>query len=93
VVSDEPVQAGKHTFFLNFIPDDVQKLGSGGKATLSVDGKQVGEMQTPQMVYGMFSGDDGADVGRDDGTPVSLDYRGGDNAFTGSISKVTISTK
>lgn len=87
------IPAGKHTFLLTFTPDDPKKLGSGGKATLSVDGKQLAEMHTPKMVYGAFSFDDGADVGRDDGTPVSLDYKEGDNAFTGSIGKVTISTK
>jgi arylsulfatase len=42
------------------------------------------------MVYGMFSGDDGADVGRDEGTNVSEDYKEGDNAFTGKINRVTI---
>ena len=92
VASGNPIPAGKHTLEVTFMPDDVKKLGSGGRATLSVDGKQVAEMQTPKMVYGMFSGDDGTDVGRDDGTPVSLDYKEGDNAFTGSIKQVTIRT-
>jgi arylsulfatase len=93
MASPNAMPAGKHTVVLNFTPDDPKKLGSGGKASLSVDGTQVAEMQTTKMVYGMFSGDDGADVGRDDGTNVSLDYKEGDNAFTGKISKVTISTK
>ena len=93
MASPNAVPAGKHTLVLNFTPDDPKQLGSGGKATLSIDGKQVAAMQTSKMVYGMFSGDDGADVGRDDGTNVSLDYKEGDNAFTGRINRVTIGTR
>ena len=93
VVTEEAVEAGKRSLVLNFTPDDPAKLGSGGKATLSVDGRQVAEMRTPKMVYGMFSGDDGADVGRDNGTNVSPDYAQGDNAFTGRITSVTIRTE
>ncbi len=64
------------------MPDDPKKLGSGGKGILSVDGKQVAEVQTPKMVYGVFSFDDGLGIGMDDETNVSLDYKEGDNAFT-----------
>lgn len=91
--SSQAVPAGKHTIVFHFRPDDPEKLGSGGKGILSVDGKQVAEVQTPKMVYGVFSFDDGLGIGVDDETNVSLDYREGDNAFTGSIGKVTISTK
>jgi arylsulfatase len=93
MASAQAVAAGKHVVQLSFMPDDPKKLGSGGKATLSVDGQQVAELHTPKMVYGAFSFDEGADVGRDDSTPVSLDYKEEDNAFTGTIGKVTISTK
>ncbi len=91
--SSEAVPAGKHSLVFHFTPDDPKKLGSGGKGILSVDGKPVGEVQTPKMVYGVFSFDDGLGIGVDDETNVSLDYKEGDNAFTGKISKVTISTK
>ena len=91
--SSSRIPAGKHTVQLSFMPDDPKKLGSGGKATLSVNGKPVGEVQTTKMVYGQFSPDDGADVGRDDGTAVSLDYKEGDNSFTGIIGKVMISAQ
>ncbi len=93
VASPKAVPAGKHTLGLSFMPDDPTKLGIGGRATLSIDGEQVAEMETSKIAYGMFSGDDGADVGRDDGTNVSLDYKEGDNAFTGRIDSVKISTK
>jgi arylsulfatase len=91
--SSEAVPAGKHTIVFHFKPDDPKKPGSGGKGVLSVDGKQVAEVQTPKMVYGVFSFDDGLGIGVDDETNVSLDYQEGDNRFTGKIAKVTISTK
>ena len=34
--------------------------------------------------------EDGLDVGRDDGTNVSFDYRQGENAFRGTIHSVRI---
>jgi len=40
-----------------------------------------------------FSLDDAADVGMDEGTPVSEDYNHRDNKFTGTIQKVTIDLK
>lgn len=86
----EAIPAGKHTIVFHFVPDDPKKLGSGGKGILRVDGKQVAEVQTPKMVYGAFSFDDGLGIGVDDETNVSLDYKEGDNAFTGKISRVTI---
>lgn len=89
----ETVPAGKRTIVFHFVPDDPKKLGSGGKGILSVDGKQVAEVQTPKMVYGVFSFDDGLGIGVDDETNVSLDYKEGDNAFTGKVNKVTISVK
>ena len=43
------------------------------------------------MLY--FSADEGADVGMDDATPVTEDYKEGDNKFTGKINSVTIDLK
>jgi arylsulfatase len=39
-----------------------------------------------------FSADDGADVGMDEGTNVTDDYKRWDNQFTGTIQKVTLKT-
>jgi len=86
----EAIPAGKHTIVFHFTPDEPKKLGSGGKGILSVDGKQVAEVKTPKMVYGVFAFDDGLGIGVDDETNVSLDYKEGDNAFTGKIRRVTI---
>ena len=37
-----------------------------------------------------FSADEGINVGADHETPVSEDYKEGDNKFTGKLQKVTI---
>lgn len=41
----------------------------------------------------MFSLDDAADVGVDEGTPVTEDYPARDNQFTGPIEQVTVEVK
>ena len=89
-VSNTPLSAGKHTIVFHFKPDEPSKPGSGGKGELSVDGKVVATVQTPKMVYGVFSFDDGLGIGVDEETNVSLDYPEGDNAFGGKIFKVNI---
>jgi arylsulfatase len=38
----------------------------------------------------MFSGDEGADVGMDNETPVTEDYQAGSTHFTGTIVRVTV---
>ena len=91
--SNESVSAGKHTIVYHFVPDDPKKLGSGGLGILSVDGKKVAEVKTTKNAFSVFSYDDGLGVGVDEETNVSLDYKEGDNAFTGKIEKVTISVK
>lgn len=90
VVSSAAVGAGKHTFVFSFTPDTARKPGSPGLATLSIDGVKVAERRIERMVPGAYSFDDGSDVGVDLGTPVSLDYPAGNNAFTGRITRVTL---
>ncbi len=65
-------------------------LGKGGKATLFVDGKPVGEGDIPMTLAMIFSADDGCDVGEDGGAPVSLDYGAPGNAFNGRVKSVQI---
>ncbi len=63
-------------------------LGKGGKVTLYVDGKKVGEGDIPMTLAMVFSADDGCDVGEDSGAPVSPDYGPRGNAFNGRIKGV-----
>jgi hypothetical protein len=55
-----------------------------------VDGKQVGVAKVPRTMPFMYSADEGVDVGTDNETPVTEDYKEGANKFTGRIVKVTI---
>lgn len=91
--SKEKITAGKHSIVFHFVPDDPKKLGSGGKGVLLVDGKQVAEVVTQKMVYGVFSFDDGLSIGKDRDTNVSLDYKEDDNKFGGKINKVNVRVK
>jgi arylsulfatase len=64
--------------------------GSGGTGRLIVDGQPAGEVKVSRTMPFAFSGDEGADVGMDNETPVTEEYAEGNNAFTGRIHKVTI---
>ena len=58
-----------------------------------MDGKQVGETHVPRTMPFVYSADEGVDVGMDNETPVTEEYKEGANKFTGKIRKVTIQTK
>jgi arylsulfatase len=90
--SSAALSPGKHMIVYEFIPDEA-KPGTGGKSILMVDGQRVAEGQIPKTQPFTFSGDEGADVGLDGETNVSLDYKQGDNAFGGRILKVTVARK
>jgi arylsulfatase len=63
-------------------------LGKGGKVTLYVDGKKVGEGAVAITQALVFSADDGCDVGLDGGSPVSTDYGSRGNEFNGQVKGV-----
>jgi arylsulfatase A-like enzyme len=65
-------------------------LGKGGLATLYVNGKKVGAGSILATAAMIFSADDGCDVGRDSGSPVSEDYGPRDNQFNGRVKGVEI---
>jgi hypothetical protein len=64
--------------------------GKGGTGTLYVNDQKVGEGRIDKTQPYIFSADDTEDIGEDLGTPVTEDYKEGDNKFTGTIDKVTI---
>ena len=45
--------------------------GAGGQGTITIDGTKAGEGRIGKTQPGIFSVDDLADVGTDDGTPVT----------------------
>jgi arylsulfatase A-like enzyme len=92
VAAKEPVPPGKATIRFEFAYDG-GGVGKGGLGTIFVNGTKVAEGRIDRTEPFIFSADETADVGRDDGMPVSEDYKLGDNAFTGKIDKVTIDVK
>jgi len=92
ISSSQPLPAGKATIKFDFAYDG--GMGKGGTGTISVNGQKVAEGRIERTQCCVFSADEGADVGVDDGTPVSEDYEAGEaSAFAGQIAKVTIELK
>jgi arylsulfatase len=89
VASSRALTPGKHTVVYDFKSDG--GLGKGGMGTMSIDGAKVGEGRIEKTQPGIFSVDDLADVGTDDGTPVT-EY-GGSPKFKGTLNKVTIEVR
>jgi arylsulfatase len=92
VASSQPLTAGKATIRYEFVSDG-PGMGKGGIGTILVNGQKVAEGRIERTQCCAYSADEGADVGTDDGTPVTEDYKEGDNRFTGTIHKVTIDLK
>ncbi len=89
VAATEALPAGKATIRYEFTYDG-GGLGKGGRGTILVNGKKVAQAKIDRTQGYAFSGDEGADVGLDGETPVTDDYKEGDNRFHGKIQKVTI---
>ena len=90
--SKSPLTPGRHTIAYEFVPDEA-KPGTGGKSILSVDGQVVAEAHIPKTQPFVFSADEGVDVGSDNETMVSDDYRPGATDFQGEIVKVYVAQK
>ncbi len=92
VRAPQALAAGKATIRMNFDYDG-GGVGKGGTATLLVNGEKVATGRIERTQGMIFSADETADVGLDGATPVSTDYKEGDNAFTGKILKVVVDVK
>lgn len=90
VHSSQALKPGRHTLLYDFKYDG-GGLGKGGIGTITVDGAKLGEGRIEKTQPGIFSVDDLADVGTDDGTHVA-DY-GPSAKFNGKLGKVTIETE
>jgi arylsulfatase len=89
IVAGEALAPGKATIVFDFDYEGGSTPGKGGVGKLTVNGKKVGEGRIAATNCCMFSLDEGTDVGRDDGTPVTEDYKV-PFAFTGAIGKVEV---
>jgi hypothetical protein len=89
----EPLPPGKVTLVYDFTYDGGGPH-KGGTGVLVVNGKKVGEGRIEKTMGQLYSlAAETADIGRDDYSPVTKDYDPWDNAFTGTIKKVTIAHK
>jgi arylsulfatase len=91
VASPQALSPGKATIRFEFAYDG-GGMGKGGKGTLFVNGKQVATGRIEHTQCCVYSADEGADVGADEGTPVTEAYKV-PFKFTGKIVKVTIELK
>jgi arylsulfatase len=92
LVGTEALPQGNHVVRFEFTPDS-PKPAAGGMSALFVNGTKVAEARIPKTIPFAFSGDEGADVGVDNETPVSELYGDKDNGFTGLIRKVVVEVK
>ena len=90
VGADSDLPAGDHQVRMEFAYEG-GGLGKGGSVSLYVDGQKVADGKVAATAAMVFSADDGCDVGRDTGAPVSEDYGAHGNAFNGEIRGVEIS--
>jgi len=90
IAGKEKLKPGKATVRFEFAYDG-GGLGKGGKATLFVNDKKVGEGRIERTQPMIFSADETADVGIDLATPV-VEAIGSEakSKFTGKIPKVTV---
>jgi len=90
IASTQALKPGKYTVVYDFKYDGGGP-GKGGVGTISVNGNKVGEGRINRTQPGIFSVDDLADVGLDEGTQVA-NY-GASTRFNGKIHKVTLELK
>ncbi len=90
IIATQALKPGKYTLVYDFNYDGGGP-GKGGMGTITANGNKIAEGRINQTQPGIFSVDDLADVGVDDGTHVA-DY-GASSRFNGKINKVMIEQK
>jgi arylsulfatase len=93
VSATEKLKPGSHEVKFDFAYDG-GGIGKGGKGTLYIDGKQVGQGRIERTQSGIFSADETADVGIDLATPV-VERIGAEHKskFNGKIPKLVVEVK
>jgi len=89
IESKDALPAGKATVKFDFKYDG-GGIGKGGTGSLYLNDQKVGEGRIDKTQPYIFSADDTEDVGEDLATPVSDDYKEGDNKFNGTIDKIVL---
>lgn len=91
ITAQQALPAGKSTIRFEFAYDG-GGIGKGAVGTLFVNGKNVATGRIDRTQCCGFSADEGADVGADEGTPVTEAYKV-PFKFSGRISQVTVDLK
>ncbi len=89
IESKDPLPAGKATVKFEFKYDG-GGVGKGGTGLLYVNDQKVAQGRIEHTEPFIFSADETEDVGEDLATPVTEDYKEGDNKFTGTIEKIVL---
>ncbi|MDX8340448.1 arylsulfatase [Draconibacterium sp. IB214405] len=89
IISNKVLSAGKHTLVYEFEYDG-GGLGKGGTMTILVDGNKIAEGRIENTISNLYSLDEGADVGFDEGTNVTPNYGEYNNRFSGKINFVKV---
>ena len=92
IAGAQALPSGKATILYEFVSDG-PGMGKGGRGIISVNGQKEVEGRIEHTHCCVFSADEGADVGVDEGTPVTEDYKDRGNKFTGKIHSVRIELK
>jgi arylsulfatase A-like enzyme len=90
IIAAQPLKPGNYKLVYDFKYDG-GGMGKGGVGTIFVNDKKVVEKRIEKTQPGIFSVDDMADIGIDDGTHVA-DY-GKSSKFNGTINYVTVERK
>ena len=86
----EKLPAGKVTLVFDFAYDG-GGLHKGATGSIMVNGKKVGQGRIEKTMGSLYSlAAETADVGKDAFSPVTKDYDPWNNAFTGTIQKITV---
>ena len=93
ITSADALAPGKATIRFEFAYEGGKKPGLGGMGRIFVNGTKVAEGRIEKTTPFLISADETADVGVDEATPVTEDYKERDNAFTGKIATVTVELK
>ena len=91
IAAKQALPVGKSTIRFEFAYDG-GGIGKGAVGTLFVNGKNVATGRIERTQCCGFSADEGADVGADEGTPVTEAYKV-PFRFSGKISQVTVELK
>ena len=89
ITGDARLTPGTHQLRMEFAYDG-GGLGKGGTATLILGGAKIGEGRLDATIPMIFSADETADLGKDNGSAVSDDYTSEASTFTGTVNWVKL---